>query len=873
MGCSNSKVENEEVVARCRARKRFLKQAVYRRHAFAASHAQYVVALKGAGSAFRQFAEGEVKDPALLTSAASFLPEIPTTPPRFDLAPLPLPPPPPPMSPTVTPILSPTPQPPSPPRLELPGSPPPPQKEASSPTPAPKKPKSNASVPNGIIKTKSKIRMSKANRVAESMTMEEDNYLSLPPPPPLIEPASFEDDWRYVAQAPPPPPPLSREGMPPLPSSAHSSWQDLFLDPFRPTTSPSSFNYASEQQNQQQHDLQQPQRPRRFPNLNLTQLEEDIPELEDVDDEDDDIDGPPPKDSDDEEGQEQLKPQEASPIVKIQLQTNVQKQAEVLLPKTEVVKPKSTLKFDEEKTSTAIIPVAEEKVEKSMVESKKQLVVVPPEKSGHDLLEVLKEVDDSFLHAAESGEKVSRMLETKKVHYHSSFSDSFRGVGESARMLNVSFRRPPTKSGDRPPHQHRNGNHITFYSEESASIASFSSLSSSLSSSAWGDDGGSTGGHASTLDRLYAWEKKLYLEVKEAEALRIEFEKKCALYRNQDARGEDQLVIDRTRANIKMLQTRMAVAVHAVESAAAEVQRLRDDELYPQLLQLLEEMRNMWKELSNCHQSQMKAVEAMKRLDNSAASEPTTSSHRHSTAQLEAALHKWVESLSKLVNTQREYLKNLTGWLRLSLFHFVEPQRNGSRSPDRSQLLCENASPVYGLCQQWQTSMDQVPDRVAIEAIAGFASVVHEMLRLQCEELRIKKKVEFLARELEKREVSLHSASMRDFSFRPPLLHSPPLKNSGDNNGYEQNADFTSRGGPEVNERRQRMETVRRRLEEELEAEQKAHIDTRAYTLNSLQTGLPCLFQAMVTFSNVEAEIYERLYTMGDSRNLARITK
>jgi hypothetical protein len=75
----------------------------------------------------------------------------------------------------------------------------------------------------------------------------------------------------------------------------------------------------------------------------------------------------------------------------------------------------------------------------------------------------------------------------------------------------------------------------------------------------------------------------------EAEVLRIEFEKKCAVYRNQDARGEDQQVIDRTRANIKMLQTRMAVAVEAVESAAAAVQRLRDDELYPQLLELLEE--------------------------------------------------------------------------------------------------------------------------------------------------------------------------------------------------------------------------------------------------------------------------------------------
>jgi hypothetical protein len=49
-------------------------------------------------------------------------------------------------------------------------------------------------------------------------------------------------------------------------------------------------------------------------------------------------------------------------------------------------------------------------------------------------------------------------------------------------------------------------------------------------------------------------------------------------------------------------------------------------------------LMNMWKVISNCHQSQMKAVEAMRRLDNSAASEPTTSSHRHSTAQLEAAL-------------------------------------------------------------------------------------------------------------------------------------------------------------------------------------------------------------------------------------------
>lgn len=63
-------------------------------------------------------------------------------------------------------------------------------------------------------------------------------------------------------------------------------------------------------------------------------------------------------------------------------------------------------------------------------------------------------------------------------------------------------------------------------------------------------------------------------------------------------------------------------------------------------LYLTNRMGNMWKEMAACHQTQLKAVEAMKRLDNSAAFEPTTSSHRHDTVQLELALIKYVESCS-----------------------------------------------------------------------------------------------------------------------------------------------------------------------------------------------------------------------------------
>jgi hypothetical protein len=60
------------------------------------------------------------------------------------------------------------------------------------------------------------------------------------------------------------------------------------------------------------------------------------------------------------------------------------------------------------------------------------------------------------------------------------------------------------------------------------------------------------------------------------------------LSRTQDAKGEDQAGVEKTQASIKMLQTSMAVAIQAVDGASIQLQKLRDDDLYPQLLDLLE---------------------------------------------------------------------------------------------------------------------------------------------------------------------------------------------------------------------------------------------------------------------------------------------
>ena len=59
MGCTASKLDNEETVRRCKERRRLMKEAVYARHYLAAAHSDYCHSLRLTGSALSTFAAGE----------------------------------------------------------------------------------------------------------------------------------------------------------------------------------------------------------------------------------------------------------------------------------------------------------------------------------------------------------------------------------------------------------------------------------------------------------------------------------------------------------------------------------------------------------------------------------------------------------------------------------------------------------------------------------------------------------------------------------------------------------------------------------------------------------------------------------------------
>lgn len=52
-------------------------------------------------------------------------------------------------------------------------------------------------------------------------------------------------------------------------------------------------------------------------------------------------------------------------------------------------------------------------------------------------------------------------------------------------------------------------------------------------------------------------------------------------------KGDDPSFVDKTRAAIRDLDTRIKVSIHTVEAISKRIETLRDEELEPQLLELV----------------------------------------------------------------------------------------------------------------------------------------------------------------------------------------------------------------------------------------------------------------------------------------------
>ncbi|KAG6773842.1 hypothetical protein POTOM_021180 [Populus tomentosa] len=446
-------------------------------------------------------------------------------------------------------------------------------------------------------------------------------------------------------------------------------------------------------------------------------------------------------------------------------------------------------------------------------------------RNSKDLVEIIKEVDEYFLKAADAGGQLSRVLEVLSPNL-----SARQGKGGRVYNYGCNLTSPSSWTWGSSP-----------------KLDGFGKMSEEMVVSHVGSTGGVAHvSHCSTVERLYAWEKKLFIEVKNAESLKIEHEKKVALLRKLEARRADYVKTEKMKKEVEKLESQLMVATQGIETTSAEIIKLRETELYPQLLELVKGLVSsfssvplllcslmcMWRGMYESHQVQTHIVQQLKYLNAIPSTEPTSEIHRQSTLQFEFEVQQWHHSFCNVVKAQRDYIQSLTGWLRLSLFQFSKNPI--SRTSQESR--------IYSLCEEWNHAVDRIPDKVASEGIKSFLTVIHAIVVQQAEEHKQKKKSESAFKEFEKKVAELRSLESKYGPYSMPETSS------------------TIRIKDPVTEKRAKVEILQARAEEEKSKHEKLISVTRSVTSNNLQMGFPHAFQAMVGFSSVCMNVFESVY-------------
>ncbi|CAN4125950.1 unnamed protein product [Withania somnifera] len=819
MGCTASKLDNEDTVRRCKDRRRLMKEVVYARHHLAAAHSDYCRSLRITGSALSTFAAGEplsVSDhtPAVLLHTTS----------------------------SITSFKTPAPPPPPPPPIRIPSPSPslhPPQPPPFSPSPSPT------------------IASSKLPHILSASSDSSHHHRHRPQPPPVQQKKpvklphilsgsslnSYNEDYTYDAK--------ENSTYSSTPSQASSVWN---WEKFYPPSPPSSeyfermhnknnfdgddeddkaSNYTSYSQYSQHHYHGKSNKQFDFfdtdsvndekltngsvkdqkkvgenkqiygggHHLSNWKSEAEREELQCSEWGDHDhYSTTTSSDEDDEEVEDEIRSGvgptrsnfESTCSVKNEEGCNVNVSSKSF-------SGKKSDKMSEEDGGSSSMSWGNGNGEVEMV-SDRSIVV-----RHKDLAEIVDAIKEYFDKAASAGEQVSEMLETGRAQLDRSFKQLKKTVYHSSGV----FSTISSTWSSKPPLAVK-------YRFEPSSI-----------------DESSHRSLCSTLERLLAWEKKLYQEVKAREGVKIEHEKKLATLQSQEGRGDDEAKLDKTKASIKRLQSLMVVTLQAVSTTSSAIIGLRDSDLVPQLVELCHGFMYMWKSMNQFHQVQNDIVQQVRGLINRATKGQSTSDlHRQATRDLESAVSAWHSSFCRLIKFQRDFIRSLHGWFKLTLVSVNSELTNGNKEFSDSFMFCD----------EWKLALDRIPDTVASEAIKSFINVVHSIYVKQTEELKIKKRTESASKELEKKASSVRSIERKYYnSYSMVGIGLPDM---GTDNGNVLD-----------------LAASQRRVEDEMVKHSKAVEVTRAMTLNNIQTGLPGVFQAMTSFSSLITESLEVVCT------------
>ncbi|KAJ1383852.1 hypothetical protein SESBI_42991 [Sesbania bispinosa] len=313
-------------------------------------------------------------------------------------------------------------------------------------------------------------------------------------------------------------------------------------------------------------------------------------------------------------------------------------------------------------------------------------------------LEVAKEIQLLFQRASDSGAQIAQILEVGKLPYKHASSKMLHLVAPSLSVVSSqpstskTAQSASTVDGADPPN-------MDFEVD-------LTTRSRNLSS---------------TLQKLYLWEKKLYQEVKAEEKMRVMHDRKCRKLKRMDERGADFNKVDSTRTLIRSLSTKIRMAIHVVDKISMTINKIRDEELWPQLKELIQGLTRMWKSMLECHHSQCEAVREARILGSVGSRKKSGDGHLPATKQLEQDLINWTFQFSGWISAQKGYVRALNNWLLKCLLYEPEETPDGivPFSPGRI-----GAPQIFVICNQWSQALDRISEKEVVESMHVFSMSV-----------------------------------------------------------------------------------------------------------------------------------------------------
>ncbi|GMP26147.1 hypothetical protein CsSME_00002720 [Camellia sinensis var. sinensis] len=674
MGAASSKTEKTEALRLCKARKRFIKQAIDSRYAFAAAHVSYIQSLRDIGIALRRFAEAEVLVESSLSTSATEIDKTPS--------------------------------------------------HSSYPSPSPShiadvsdSPLPNESPLSPPLSRLSYMRSGGTSAVTFRVSPSRNN-------------GYVHDGESVTFTMPPPPPP---------PPGSGSSW-----DFFDPTDDFESFRFVG------QNGLNE-----NFDNLGGGGYRQFSGRETDLDSEC--HEGPPMTPESQRKGY-RVTSNSVTPGNRsnrsLMLNANSVK-SEGIESSIQHAIDSDVKKLDYEQNIKGVPGTLMVKAAIEPSSSKRDNSVVkkdigaeredPSEFITHrakDFLSSIKDIEHRFFRASESGKEVSRMLEANKIRVGYSEANGGSSASDILAALRLACCRGKTALVSHDPSEH--GTKVITWKRATSSRSSSSRNPLTSASKDDNDDSGSdfveefcmiAGSHSSTLDRLYAWERKLYDEVKASESIRKEYDQKCDQLRCQFAKDHSAQVIDKTRAVVKDLHSRIRVALHSVDSISKRIEKMRDDELQPQLVELIQGLIRMWKTMLECHHAQYITISLAYQTKSSTGT-PQGDTQRQIMIQLEDEIECFGLSFANWINSHTTYVEALNGWLQNCI---LQPrERSKSRKPFSPRRVV--APPIFVLFRDWSAGIKGLPSEELSDSIKAFLCDLRNSIRQQAEKLQEEQK-------------------------------------------------------------------------------------------------------------------------------------